>query len=447
MTASLLGRLSENQPLKDGSSLFTNFIKFCVSFSLIHASVNSVLAFSSTLLGPSLGSVGSAVLYLAYSFSTLFMSQTVLARCGPKWTVFLGLSGLQIYVLSFFVALLIPDVKWVVFIVGAAVGGCGGGIIWVGQSMYYSANATAYSNASKTECVSISISKFSAYFAFFYLGFEVILQLLALSVSVFDAGTGWWQIIVFGTGSSFAVIGSIIMYFVGDLYPDDSSIGTNSRRGGVWQSMKYITRTKRLLLLLPFQICIGLSSGLVNYFVNRYVVAATYNDGYVGLVMALDTMSSAVAVYPVTYASEKLSKSSMIILGCSIYIFHGCLVVFMSDSELAQWEILIPLFVTHGVSRCVWEGVNKAFVSENFIDTQQREDAFMAIYFSSGISAGISFLCYFYMSKFQFSLLNLCWSVFALFCWFLNEYGIWASARTMLDGSKPLLREESSGRA
>lgn len=244
---------------------------------------------------------------------------------------------------------------------------------------------------------------------------------------------------MFGTGSAFAILGSITMYFVSDLYPDGGPGAANSRRGGVWQSVKYIARTKRLLLLLPFQLCFGLSSGLINYFINRYVVAANYNDGYVGLVMALDTLSSAAAVYPVTYASQKLSKSSMIILGCSIYIFHGCLVVFMSDSEISQWKFLIPLFVTHGVSRCVWEVVNKAFVSENFIETQEREDAFMAIYFSSGFSAGISFLCYFYMSKFQFSLLNLCWSVFALLCWFLHEYDVRAPARKTVDGEAPLL--------
>jgi MFS family permease len=411
-----------------GRGLLSNFIKFSIGFSLTHAAVNTVLAFSSTLLGSELGSYGSSVLYIVYSASTLFLSRIAVRYCGAKWTVLFGLCGLQVYVLAFFVAILFPVTKWFVFISGAMVGGCGAGMLWVGQSTYYALNAAAYAKEVPSTDNYTSISNFAGYFAFFYLIFEVLLQLVALSVSFVDISDHLWQIIAFGTCAASAVLGSLIMATVKDLHQQSSSRSSKDDddddspfRGNVhnftYLPLWELLTNRKLALFVPFQICFGLSSGLINYYVNKFVVAETYGDGYVGLVMAVDTLASAVAVYPITHFSNLFrNKSFSIYLGCLIYFLNASLLISLPNSKVAKWEYLIPLFVSHGVSRCIWEGVNKALVSEYFVDI--KENAFTAIYFWSGLSAGVSFFTYQYISKFYLALLNMAWSAIAILCFY-----------------------------
>lgn len=404
-------------------SLFRNFIVFSISFSLTHASVNCVLAYSSTLLGAQLASTASGVLYLVYSCSTVLLSGVMLQQLGPKLTVSFGLFALQLYVISFFLALLLPSAKWPVFISGAVAGGTGAGVLWVGQSMYYSGNTGAYSRAAGAADYDAVTSNFASYFAFFYLAFEVLLQIFALSVSALNVTGSLWRIAVFGTSSLFAVMGSVAINTVyefeqkevGDI-PVSLTIGTHMSK--LRASLLFIISSNRVMLFMPFQGCFGLSSGLINFYINRYVVDSTYGEGYVGLMMALGTISSALAVYPTAYMTNTFSKFHAVYFGCFIYFFNGILILCLSNSELAQWQYLIPLYVSQGVSRCIWEGVNKALVLEHFTSVLERERAFLALYFCSGVTAGLSFFCYHYINKFYFAVINASWAIFAAVCFY-----------------------------
>jgi hypothetical protein len=105
--------------------LFINYLLFCILFSITHATVDAVLAFSSAELGTGLGSSAGFSLYIGYTVSALLFAKPVLNQLESKNSVLLGLTGLLLYVLSFFIAVWIPNISFV-FIIGASLGGiCG----------------------------------------------------------------------------------------------------------------------------------------------------------------------------------------------------------------------------------------------------------------------------------------------------------------------------------
>lgn len=410
------------------SKWLKNFVIFSLSFSLTHASVICVLAYSSTLLGATLGGYGSFVLYVMYAISSLLFSRWTLQLLGPKWTVFCGLSGLQLYVISFFFALLFPSISWWIFLFGAFFGGLGAGVLWVGQSMYFSYSSELHiEDDGGSEAKATTLSNFAGYFAFLYLLFEVLVQLFALLSSLVQVSSSTWQIIVFGTSAVSSICGTLLMYHVIDVRANDSVVIRHQEmplKSQAGYACNYqMFASKKLLLPLPYQICFGLSSGLTNYYVNKYIVAAKYGDGYVGLLAAIGISSSALAVYPITVLCNKTgNKAVVIVAGCLMYMFGGTLILILPNSTISEWSWLIPLYVSHGIGRSIWEGANKALVSDYFISEDQRRDAYAAIYFVSGLAAAFSFVWYQYSSRLELALLNVIWPIVSIVSFLLGHY-------------------------
>ena len=181
--------------------LHFNFIIFCVLFSIVHATVDAILSFASTELGPQVGSYTSFLLFFSYTLSALFLAKPFLKYFTKKCGVVLGLSGLLIYVIAFLISLLEPQSSLIIFSVGASVGGITAGILWTSQGSYYSLNATRYAESVSKDDVSAKNS-FSSIFAFTYLSFEALVMFLATLIYWLQKhGTiqgNNWKIIVFG---------------------------------------------------------------------------------------------------------------------------------------------------------------------------------------------------------------------------------------------------------
>lgn len=112
---------------------YNNFLKFCIFYSVTHATVDAVLAFSTAELGAILGSWGGFALYVSYTLSSLFLARPCLRVLGAKGCVFSGLLGLLCYVFSFFLAILFRRISLPIFIIGAVIGGIGAGTLWTGN--------------------------------------------------------------------------------------------------------------------------------------------------------------------------------------------------------------------------------------------------------------------------------------------------------------------------
>jgi hypothetical protein len=233
-------------------SLFRNYMLFVVTFCVVHASVDAVLAFSTAELGFDLGSRANFLLYLFYTFSALFLAKPVIHYMKSKKSVFIGLLGMLIYVTSFFIAVSIRITgnreigeynasQNVIFCLGACCGGVGAGILWSAQSSYYTLNAIAYTlslripNNSRTQSqqalddrLKVTQVNFASIFAGGYLSFETFFKIFATAVYLIDKESVSWKSAVFGLYAISAVI-SVIIYFlyIDPLYGLDSDQGVS----------------------------------------------------------------------------------------------------------------------------------------------------------------------------------------------------------------------------
>ncbi len=455
----------------ESTKLYKNFLGFCALFSIAHATVDAILAFSAAELGTGLGSASGFALYLFYTLSALFVAKPFLKLFGSKQSIFFGLSGLFCYVLSFFLAVEQPSTKYPVFLTGAVVGGIGAGILWPAQSSYFEANAAKYSealNESKTK----NVVMFAAIFVVFYLSCETAFKIVATLIFLGADGQNSWQALVFGFYAAAAFI-SIFFFYVLILnfdaasrnIADDSDVSSqfqnvvgagggtrdnsttnndvnNGRnltdRRGLLQplqqesssffcsSLRSLSRedlfgevlavgratcTSRLLqYIIPFQFCFGISAGFVNTYVMGVIVNSYQGDGYIGLLSGLSTLSAVSLAKPFVYLANNYPQGKWMIMmfGAVCFAWAGLPLLFLSDASIAQWGFMVPYFLIHGAARGVWENTNKAVVAEYFSDDEgARNVAFAAVYVFSGFSGALGYLLFNFMPRIPLALLNV----------------------------------------
>lgn len=479
-------KMSTDPKAGNASSLKSNFWLFCIFYSVIHGAVDAVLAFSAAELGTNLGSLGGTVLYVFYTCSALLIAKPCLQYFESKNTVFLGLVGLLIYVLGFFLAILVPSAAPILFLSGCAIGGIGAGFLWTGQGSYYTLNATYYAlaaNSSRPE----AITNFAGIFAGAYLSFETVYKFLGTFVFVVVgiASSSAWQPILFGIYTATALISTIFfwakvqplkdhpslhMQSYEVVHTDDSVPENEAQRKGLLsktddaeplatptkgsltfrtkkQSHSYLDTpdtnkvtsatilsdvlavghlmfsVRKLQLLIPYQICFGLSAGLVDTYVNGVIVKNYIGDGYIGILSGLVTLSAALLAAPfaiVGNSREGRGKDWIMIGGGLCFAVGGLMLLVLTDAQIARWPVIIAYYIFHGAARGVWENTNKAVVSEMFESSPSvRDAAFATVYFSSGLAGALGFAFFQFLNKSTIALINLAISSAAVGCFLL----------------------------
>lgn len=467
-------------------ALFRNFVLFCLLFSIAHATVDGVLAFSAAELGASLGSDGSSSLYFFYTFSALLFAKPALRAFGAKRVVLLGLIGLLAYVSSFFLALCVPGTSFV-FLVGASIGGIGAGFLWTAQGSYYSINARAYAFASNDPDSSVALANFASIFASSYLLLETLFKLFATVIYLAKDRQGSWKAVVFGSyvSAAFCAIVAFSMCvknltprFIGDggggtsLRPSPLSQEDHDAEGpatffsapGAFKSISFdepvmvhvqaeaqlsdslmlrssallpptlwedvsavgraLLRSRRLQLLMPYQICFGLSSGFVNSYVMAKVVAVYLGDGYIGLMSALATLTAVILSWPYAHMATTMAhgKYYIMLLGGGCFVFGGLSVLCLTDAQMSSWPFLTSYFVIYGAARSAWESTNKAVVAQYFDrDDKLKDSAFAAVYFMSGLAGAFGFFFYKFMTRTQLAAINTVVPLVALACYHFSH--------------------------
>jgi hypothetical protein len=543
------------------SRLLRNFLFFALFFCITHASVDAILAFSTAELGYELGSRGSFVLYLLYTLSALLLAKPMVARLGAKNGVLFGLCGLICYVVSFFIALNTEHegAQEGIWILGAAMGGIGAGVLWTSQGAYYSLNAKAYalaavnnkdtsdttgligaqdvsssqsdsalssgmardnsgdgddddsvradggasagaagsgndninssssssdgssSEAEEEVATSAAIFLFASIFAAGYLLLETLFKIFATGVYLADTTSETWKNLVFGV---YMVTGLIAVIFFGInirafVSSEDASSSTSSIHQPMGERMKSdilgvlmaMATDRKLQLILPYQICFGFSSSMVNAFITSQIVSRYIGDGYVGFLSALTTLTAVGCSYPFTTITNNFTHGKYwIMIGGGVSFLLVGLAVFMGKHNLGTWGTLVFYFFIYGFGRGAWENTNKGIVAEYFGEKEEEkapikgsggnggnrgsssnsggksnttgidgvpddnnnsnnnsimsasftitttQSAFASVYFTSGLSAAIGFASYSSMTPDQIAVLNTFMPIFAMIC-------------------------------
>jgi MFS family permease len=448
--------------------LWYNYVIFCVLYSIAHGTVDAVLAFATAELGTTVGSNGGFILYLMYTISALLFAKPALSYLGAKTTVVFGLVAYLFYVASFFLALFLGDraLGTNIFYLSAAVGGLGAGLLWTAQGAYFSINAYLYSTMSKQEESSV-VSNFASLFAALYLLFETAFKAIATVIYLAKNKDSSWKVVVFGVYAIAALLSVLAFVLLvspltenevpeafrkrghfnklqqtdtgsdnGDdlplnIYPGSGisdSTGEATRREAVILNIKKeifavtkaLSQNRLLQLIIPYQLCFGLSAGFFGYYVNRSIVANNLGDGYIGQFSAIATFSAVLLAWPYAKISEITpvkGKWYVMVLGAIGFTSAGLPLLFYSDASLAKWQFLVPYFILHGAARGAWESTNKAVVAEYFPRESERNAVFASVYFTSGLAGAIGFYCYQYMTRSQMVLLNTIVPVVALVCY------------------------------
>ena len=362
-------------------------------------------------------------------------------------------------------------IKEAIWLLGAALGGVGAGILWTAEGTYFSLNAQEYTRAvmaysmdTRSEMTptdtqprvslasseslheggkassSASLYTFASIFAAGYLLLETVFKLFATVTYIADhsKNRSMWKRMVFGI---YMLIGCIaVILFALFVRPfisteDRRSLGSSGAiilddiKRDLLGVIEAIYRDHKLKLILPYQICFGFSSSMVNTFIVSQVISTHIGDGYVGFLSALTTMTAVALSYPFTLVANRFYKGKywIMLLGAAAFLLSG-LALLLPMTVLASWSVLVFYFIIYGFGRGVWENTNKAVVAEYFgeqtgenlgrpsgqVDSvtlphfrASLQSAYASIYFTSGLSAAIGYASYASMSQSQMAALNI----------------------------------------
>lgn len=419
----------DNNLITRAGDLKTNFVYFSLFYSIVHASVDSVLAYATAELGKSLGAYGGFTLYIFYTFSALLLAKPFLSFFDSKFCVLCGLLGTLFYVCGFFVSIIFPALSWYIFISGAAIGGMGAGLLWTAQGAYYSINTEEYSKLNNENRIEVSHT-LAAIFAGLYLGSDAIFKFFATIWYVIQEkteNTFSWKILLFGFYTLLALISTILFKMrilklnskdIPPIHSYENLLFDISLQ--VFSVSNYILKVRNLQLLLPFQVTFGFAAGMVNGYMNGVVVKDSLGDGYIGLFSGLITLIAALIAYPCEYYSNKYKNGALhiIILGASLFGFNGFMVSLMPKYIISNIACILLFYLSFGIARGIWENTNKAIVNNLFVIPDAKEGAFASIYFASGLSGALGFLFFRYLSHETIGLISIICSVISIICFF-----------------------------
>jgi MFS family permease len=396
-----------------------------------------VLIYATAELGQTLGGISGGLLYVLYAFSALVLAKALLRWKGAKTSLLLGLSFLLAYVSTFVVALMLPSIKWYVCVPGSILGGLGAGVLWVAQSSYYSQCSHLYA-IDKGISIDEAHTALAGYFAFIYLGSEALGKLLVtLIYMLYDSND--WEIVAFLVYALLAFLATVGSFFIKrldnledvvDVHVDgtvallflrDSS--TNSRARSIefllWKEViavyTLLKEHSMFFLLQPYQLSFGFTAAFVNFYIDGVVLPDGGKKGYIGLLSSVSVLVAAVIAIPLASYVTSHGKYLVMLLGAVCFGFCCSPVLYLSNDSIAAWGIMIPFVVLYGVGRGVWENTNKAAVADIFaMSHEDREKAYAAIYFFSGLGGAIGYFLFKYISRFTIGMLTVMISILGL---------------------------------
>ena len=168
-----------------------NFLRMSALFAINHGAVTAVLNLCVVVLGP-LGSYMNGALYVAYATTALCGSSAIVSLLGYRLALIVGTAVYCVYVGAFPLALVVtdPGPQYAIAITGGIIGGVAAGFLWTAQGAYFTTSAKMYAEAHDDGSVTPqqATASFAALFGAVFLGFELLLKLAPLAITIFNDG-------------------------------------------------------------------------------------------------------------------------------------------------------------------------------------------------------------------------------------------------------------------
>lgn len=371
---------------EQSSHVLINFLIMSTLFSANHGAMVSCLAFSTLQLG-STGAWELSLLHLVYAASALLGATYVVKQFGARNSMAIGMALYASYVLCFWLALQWQIRRNELAVVGAIMGGIGGGIVWTAQGSYFSKAANDYARACVDKSVEEATSFLAGVFACIYLFGEVVCKLMSWVVLEWEHLT-WTNVI--GVYTVVAVASTVLMSWVHN-YPMDTPQHDISMTYKLTSALQLLVQNPKMKFLVGLNAVFGLACPFVNSFVNGEVVQQVIkNDSNLHVVGLFSAMSAGVAAI-CSLLFGHLSKHKGAVLTFGAFSFTMVSMLFLIQPDFSKWGLvrLLLVYAFQGIGRSTFEGALRAVFADYFSD--EKEGAFANIILQNGFFTALGF--------------------------------------------------------
>lgn len=383
-------------------NVLRNFVVMSVLFSANHGAMVSCLAFATLQLG-STGAFELSLFHFIYAASSLLGATYICKQLGSRNSMLLGMALYASYVTLFWLAVLLERFVTLLAILGAVLGGIGGGLVWTAQGSYFSSSAERYAYCCGNQPVHEVTSYLAGIFAFIYLVGEVACKMMSWLLLQETAAT--WSTVL-AAYSVIAIISTVFMVVVHDypISPHELEIGTWDKATCAW---RLLTQNPKMKYMIGLNAVFGFACPFVNAYINGEVVQQVLphdtNKRFVGLFSALS--AAVAATSSLIFGQLTHHKGSVLILGA--FSFMLVAVLFLAQPDLSQWTwiMLTCVYCAQGVGRATFEGALRAIFADYF--PGEKEGSYANIILQNGAFTSLGFLLSFVVP---------CWSESSLYC-------------------------------
>ena len=346
-----------------------------------------------------------------------------------------------------------------VVVVGGLVGGVGGGFIWAAQGTYFTLSAKLYA-ADRGIPLEKATMSLASIFAAIYLGIELLTKLLPLAllplnlgpISLFNGqsitGDKLIVVVTYAVLAILAVLGMFGITDLRDVKPAEQGELSKAKPatdgskqsllapaaaapprpradlGRVLAAVALWRDDPLVLLLNPIQMTFGFCAGMLAAQITGGVVQTKFKDSvvYAAMLTSLPPLVAGILQYPFKLVANRFDKLPLMLLGLSGFVALSCIVYFLTENELKEWAILVPLYLLQGLGRACYEGTNRALYADFFPNNSAA--AFSNIVMANGVSSALLFFVKSALPKTDnktLPLLTLCSAVPTVFFYLIAE--------------------------
>lgn len=225
----------------------------------------------------------------------------------------------------------------------------------------------------------------------------------------------------------FAIYGTmtVLSFFLMTRVDDMGDMGTDKIEADVFlkestSALALVFADVRLLLVIPFQLCVGLAFSFVPFYVFGKIIADSDELGsaYVGLISATIPLTGSAMAFPTATIANKYGKPLPMTIGAMGLGMAGLAVIAFSDKTLGTWPYVMSYIVIYGIGRGVYENTNKAVIADFFSSGSDVTAAFAATNFARNIASAFGYFAFNHISRFEMSLFVLLFAMVGLLCYY-----------------------------
>lgn len=389
---------------------FRNFAIMSCLFGALHGSGLACLALATARYGR-IGAWQSGLLYLSFTLSAVSgLAVYATKRLGSRDTMLLGMIMFDIYVACFWVAGSSPAGRQEIkMLVGAVIGGVGGGCLWTAQGVYFGQASEQYAVNSGNATAETSNAWFAGVFAFTLLAEETVLDVMStLLIRVFHVP--WAPI--FAVYAGIAVVSTVAMTSIHKYQntgvfairsPGGMGDWTSSLSSIVWHKFATVFRLliddPKMKYMIGFNAAFGFSGAFLNSFVSGEVVPVALQDAqssWVGLLVAVHgTVAAAASLLFGRISAVTGRKGPILVVGLVCFASVAIPFLIQPDLQAWNWKLLLFVYSAEGIGRATFEGTLKAVFADYF--SYEKEGAFANIILQDGLASSVAYYLSFQM--------------------------------------------------